>query len=160
MFRKSLINLYRIQRKLHSVALRHSLVSQKVKNCSTSAVAFKSQRVYPQLSVGVSEPRHFHVSVKLCSLSDLEIKNHMNGITDKFTEAMELLSDAASSKGTVYFSEDMTDAEALIEDVLKDYQHFLGLLSDEQSKIVVRSIGLKMEELKAQLQMLKESIKD
>ena len=59
---------------------------------------------------------------------------------------------------TVYFDEDMKDAEDAIKDTLDTYQDLLKQLTEEQKANVTRTIGLKMEELKAQLDMIKESI--
>lgn len=84
----------------------------------------------------------------------------MENISDKFKEAMELLDDARGSVGTVYFSEDMTDAEDAIQDVLSDYESLIKDTNEDQRQIVIRTIGLKIEELKAQVQMLKDSLKD
>lgn len=46
-----------------------------------------------------------------------------------------------SSTGTVYFSEDMTDAENAIEAVLSDYDNLLKQLDENQKRAVVRTIG-------------------
>ena len=64
------------------------------------------------------------------------------------------------SMESVYFDEDMKDAEDTTEETLKMYQDLLGQLTDEQKQDVMRTIGLKMEELKAQLDMIKESLRD
>lgn len=134
--------------------LVHKLPFLFWKNVNTpSGTLFFHDRVYTPF-------RYFYNNVTLFALSEQEIKKYMDGISDKFGEAMELLSDARSSMGTVYFSDDMTDAEAVIDEVLTEYESLLKLLTDSQSKDVTRAIGLKMEELKAQLQLLKESIKD
>ena len=59
---------------------------------------------------------------------------------------------------TVYFDEDMKDAEDAIKDTLDTYEDLLRQLTEEQKANVTRTIGLKMEELKAQLDMIKETI--
>lgn len=56
-----------------------------------------------------------------------------------------------SSAGTVYFNDDMQDAKTAVKDALSRYEDLLSMLSTEQKRNVVASIGLKMEELKAQL---------
>lgn len=84
----------------------------------------------------------------------------MEDISEKFKEAMELMEDARGSVGTVYFSDDMSDAENAIEEVLSDYENLMQQMNEEQKKSVVRTIGLKIEELKAQIQMLKDSLKE
>lgn len=51
----------------------------------------------------------------------------------------------------MYFSEDMQDAQAAVKEALGSYEDLLSTLNVEQRQNVVASIGLKMEELKAQL---------
>lgn len=45
----------------------------------------------------------------------------------------------------------MQDAKTAVKDALSQYEDLLSMLSAEQKRNVVASIGLKMEELKAQL---------
>ena len=64
------------------------------------------------------------------------------------------------AKGTVYFNEDLQEAKESIEETLAKYKSLLSKLSEEQERNVRRTIGLKMEELKAQEAMILESLKD
>lgn len=43
--------------------------------------------------------------------------------------------------GTVYFSEDMTEAENAIQEVLSDYDVLLKQMNEDQKRSVVRTIG-------------------
>ena len=61
---------------------------------------------------------------------------------------------------TVYFSEDMKEAEDAVKDTLQEYESLLQRLSDKQREDVVRTIGLRMEELKAQVDAIHESLND
>ncbi|XP_037793166.1 uncharacterized protein LOC119588595 [Penaeus monodon] len=90
------------------------------------------------------------------SLTQQEIKREVDNISEKFTEAMELMNDARSSAGTVYFSEDMEDTTAQVQETLQDYHSLLERLTEKQKKQVIQSIGLKMEELKAQMSLLQD----
>ena len=53
----------------------------------------------------------------------------------------------------------MKDAEQSVEETLSDFQQLIGQISNEQHVLVRRTIESKMEELKMQLHMLKESVK-
>ncbi|XP_060067176.1 uncharacterized protein LOC132547437 isoform X2 [Ylistrum balloti] len=64
------------------------------------------------------------------------------------------------SQGTVYFSDDMSEAQEAVKDTLEEYNSLLSKLNDTQKQNVVRTIGLRMEELKAQQSALEESLKD
>ncbi|XP_060067175.1 uncharacterized protein LOC132547437 isoform X1 [Ylistrum balloti] len=98
--------------------------------------------------------------VHLSSVSDETVKKMMEALTDKFTEARELMQDARESQGTVYFSDDMSEAQEAVKDTLEEYNSLLSKLNDTQKQNVVRTIGLRMEELKAQQSALEESLKD
>ncbi|XP_035694925.1 uncharacterized protein LOC118428813 [Branchiostoma floridae] len=89
-------------------------------------------------------------------LSQQEIKKKIDEITDLFMEARELLSDAVEAKGTIYFNEDLEDATTAVKETLALYNQLLEQLTEEQRNDVVRAIGLKMEELKAQESMIQE----
>ncbi|XP_038064295.1 uncharacterized protein LOC119734802 [Patiria miniata] len=93
-------------------------------------------------------------------LTDDMLRKEMDKLTDRFMEAKELLDDARESKGSVYFNEDLQDADQAVEETLADFKRLLSQLDDAQRQTVTRSIGLKMEELSAQQQMIRESLKD
>ncbi|KAG0440410.1 hypothetical protein HPB47_016290 [Ixodes persulcatus] len=89
-------------------------------------------------------------------ITDAELKKSVEALSEKFTEAMVQLEDARHSAGTVYFSEDAKEAEEIVQDTLNDFSELLSGLDAKQQLWVKRTIGLKMEELKAQLQMLQD----
>lgn len=64
------------------------------------------------------------------------------------------------SEGTVYFSEDMQEAQTAVQETLNEYQKLLGNLSETQRKDVIAALGLRMEELKAQQAAIEDSLKD
>ncbi|GFS14247.1 late embryogenesis abundant protein [Elysia marginata] len=88
------------------------------------------------------------------------MKKAMDQLTEQFMEARELIEDARESMETVYFSEDMTEAQEAVKSTLDQYQKLLDQLSEDQRQDVLRTIGLRMEELKAQEQALEESLHD
>ncbi|XP_023227189.1 uncharacterized protein LOC111627777 [Centruroides sculpturatus] len=94
------------------------------------------------------------------NLSEEEVKKNVDNLSEKFSEAIGLLEDARQSLGTVYFSEDMKEAEDTVSSVLNDYNNLLGKLHETQRINVNRTIGLKMHELKAQLQLIKEMCRE
>ena len=64
------------------------------------------------------------------------------------------------AKGTVYFNDDLKDAKESVQETLSQYEDLMTKLSEEQERNVRRTIGLKMEELRAQEAMIDESLKD
>lgn len=134
----------------------------------TNRVSFGSRSwLLPVLSVQFSDnhihlARHFSLNgkrLKEC-LSAADLKKAMDQLTEQFTEARELIEDARESLDTVYFSEDMSEAQEAVISTLDQYHKLLDQLSDDQRQNVLRTIGLRMEELKAQEQALKDALHD
>lgn len=63
------------------------------------------------------------------------------------------------SMNTVYFSEDMQEAAEAVSQTIQMYEKLLNELDENQKKDVVRTIGLKMAELKAQQSAMEEELK-
>ncbi|RUS89726.1 hypothetical protein EGW08_002544 [Elysia chlorotica] len=106
--------------------------------------------------------RHISVSEKRLKqeLSAADMKKAMDQLTEQFMEARELIEDARESMETVYFSDDMAEAQEAVTTTLDQYQKLLSQLSESQRQEVLRTIGLRMEELKAQEQALKDAVLD
>lgn len=77
-------------------------------------------------------------------------------INVKFAEAREEIDAAMESKETVYFNEEAECARDAVKGVLDLFQKLLEKLPDEEKGAVMRSMGLKMEQLKAELNQLDE----
>lgn len=77
-------------------------------------------------------------------------------INIKFAEAREEIEAAMDSKETVYFNEEAECAKNAVKEVLDLLQKLLEKLTDEEKGAVMRSMGLKMEQLKAELNQLDE----
>ncbi|XP_041474538.1 uncharacterized protein LOC121423275 [Lytechinus variegatus] len=93
-------------------------------------------------------------------ITEKELKREIDDLTDKFMETRELLEDAMEAKGTVYFNDDLKDAKEAVQETLSQFEDLMVKLSEEQERNVRRTIGLKMEELRAQEAMIDESLKD
>lgn len=93
-------------------------------------------------------------------ITEKELKKEMDDLTDQFMETRELLADAMEAKGTVYFNDDLEEAKESVQETLGRYQNLLHKLNEEQERNVRRTIGLKMEELRAQEAMIIESLAD
>jgi len=86
--------------------------------------------------------------------SDAEYKTRMDEFQDLFAEARLSLEDARESEGTTYFEEDLDQS---IEDVDKAIGVFEGLLADldeERRGGLMRSQGLKVEQLRGELKLI------
>lgn len=75
-------------------------------------------------------------------------------INIKFAEAREEIEMAMESKETVYFDEEAECARAAVKEVLDLFEGLLAKLSETEKAALQRSMGLKIEQLKAELKQL------
>ncbi|CAH1794418.1 unnamed protein product [Owenia fusiformis] len=90
----------------------------------------------------------------------LALKREIERITEQFMEAREMLDDLEESIGTVYFSDDLLEAEVAVKDTIKEYEDLLEKCGEEQRIQATQIMGLKMEELKGHMAMIYDQIKD
>ncbi|KAF6251863.1 hypothetical protein COO60DRAFT_1274683 [Scenedesmus sp. NREL 46B-D3] len=80
----------------------------------------------------------------------------VDAINEKFVEAREEIDIAREDAETVYFNESAAEARKAVGDVLDRWQGLLaGLAAEDQAKLQ-RAMGLKIEQLKAELKELDE----
>lgn len=72
----------------------------------------------------------------------------------KFAEAREEIEMAMDSKETVYFDEEAECARAAVKEVLDLFNGLLSKLKESEKEALQRSMGLKIEQLKAELKQL------
>nr|ALN96987.1 hypothetical protein [Populus tomentosa] len=84
----------------------------------------------------------------------LDVNREVDMINLKFAEAREEIEMASESKETVYFDEEAECARAAVKEVMDLFEGLLGKLPESEKAALQRSMGLKMEQLKAELQQL------
>ena len=77
-------------------------------------------------------------------------------INRKFAEAREEIESAMDSKETVYFNEEATVARDAAGEVIGAFDALLARVPPADADKLRRSMGLKMEQLKAELKQLEE----
>ncbi|KAL1343481.1 hypothetical protein HN51_029864 [Arachis hypogaea] len=90
------------------------------------------------------------------SCNDLDHNKEVDAINLKFAEAREEIETALESKETVYFDEEAECARAAVKEVLGMFDGLLARLSEKEKGALQRSMGLKIEQLKAELKQLDE----
>lgn len=75
-------------------------------------------------------------------------------INDMFVEARDEIAYAQEDAETTYFNESYEDAKELVDKVLSEWDSVLSGLDEAEKGRVQRSMGLKMEQLKAELGQL------
>ncbi|KAI8473883.1 MAG: hypothetical protein J3K34DRAFT_160638 [Monoraphidium minutum] len=77
-----------------------------------------------------------------------------NAINDAFSQAREDIADARDDAETVYFNESAALARTSVGEVLGQWGALLAQVPEAKRGELVRSMGLKMEQLKAELKEL------
>ena len=78
----------------------------------------------------------------------------LDAVNRLFSTAREDLEDAQEDEGTVHFEESYNAAYAGVRETLRAFDDVLSSLDEEKRGSVRRSMGLKMEQLKAELAAL------
>ncbi|GFZ09977.1 hypothetical protein Acr_21g0005760 [Actinidia rufa] len=86
----------------------------------------------------------------------VDTSKEVDEINLKFAEAREEIETALDSKETVYFNEEAECARDAVNEVLDMYEGLLAKLPEKEKAAIQRSMGLKIEQLKAELQQLNE----
>ncbi|GBF95252.1 hypothetical protein Rsub_08283 [Raphidocelis subcapitata] len=90
------------------------------------------------------------------SSGGVDIEAETSAINDAFVQAREDIADARDDAETTYFNESHKQASESVGEVLSLWTSLLGKLPEKQRGEVMRSMGLKMEQLKAELKELDE----
>lgn len=110
-------------------------------NSSSTAAVFETRRRYGSDAGGDSAP---------------DVNKAVDEINLKFVEAREEIEMAMESKETVYFDEEAECARAAVAEVLEMFEGLLRRLPEGERAALQRSMGLKIEQLKAELQQLND----
>lgn len=86
----------------------------------------------------------------------LDHTKEVDTINLKFAEAREEIEMALESKETVYFDEEAECARTAVNEVLSLFEGLLEKLPEKERGALQRSMGLKIEQLKAELKQLDE----
>ncbi|KAK3018097.1 hypothetical protein RJ639_004782 [Escallonia herrerae] len=84
----------------------------------------------------------------------VDTDKEVDEINFKFAEAREEIDMALDSKETVYFDEEAECARIAVQEVLDMYEGLLAKLPESEKAALQRSMGLKIEQLKAELEQL------
>ncbi|KAM3305612.1 embryogeneis-like protein [Capsicum chacoense] len=129
---------------------------------STTPTSLSNQYVSDtKTSLNPTKPRHFlgpkrSIFLNIRRYSSVDTDREVDKINLKFAEAREEIESAMESKETVYFNEEADCARDAVKEVLDLYQELLGKVSESEKGVIQRSMGLKIEQLKAELEQLNE----
>mmetsp|Transcript_21868 Transcript_21868/g.52029 ORF Transcript_21868/g.52029 Transcript_21868/m.52029 type:complete len:199 (-) Transcript_21868:170-766(-) len=88
------------------------------------------------------------------SLCPKQIQVRLNEFQDLFVEARMCIEDVKDSLGTVYYEDDADDAREAVDAAIQHFQALLAEITDiDEKNKVLRSNGLKVEQLKGELEL-------
>nr|DAD46906.1 TPA_asm: hypothetical protein HUJ06_016843 [Nelumbo nucifera] len=90
------------------------------------------------------------------SAPSFDYSKEMDEINLKFAEAREEIEMALDSKETVYFDEEADSAREAVKVVLDMFEALMAKLPEREKGALQRSMGLKIEQLKAELEQLND----
>ncbi|CAG9460705.1 unnamed protein product [Pedinophyceae sp. YPF-701] len=87
-------------------------------------------------------------------MTEAEIQKMIDEINDKFVEARDEIEFAQEDAETTYFNESCEAAREITQEALDMFNALLSRLDDDERGKLQRSMGMKMEQLKAELEQL------
>jgi hypothetical protein len=110
--------------------------------------SLSSRRVPPTPYLAV------HNVMTFSSLSPSDIQKRLDDFQELFVEARLCIEDVNDSAGTKYFEEDLEEATRAVEEAVKAFTDLVDSIDDvEEKNSLLRSNGLKVEQLKGELKM-------
>jgi hypothetical protein len=142
-----------IRRAAPRLAKLPSVVAAKESRQTLMGMAASFRRPQ-QLANSINRLEKGHAGRFFSTMPDDELNKRVQTFQDLFVEARMCLEDVADSAETTYFDE---DAEAATEAVAAAVDEFNSIINDiedvDQKNRVLRSNGLKVEQLKGELHM-------
>lgn len=83
-----------------------------------------------------------------------DCQQEIDKINQLFVEARDEIDYAKEDAETVYFNDSVKEATAAVDQVMSQWKGVLGKLDEAEKMKLQRSMGLKMEQLKAELEQL------
>ena len=87
-------------------------------------------------------------------MDEKELRNRLNAFQDMFVEARLCIEDVVESAETTYFDEDAEEAQRVVGEAVACFEGIVNDIEDkDQKNSVLRGNGLKVEQLKGELQL-------
>ncbi|KAF9292560.1 hypothetical protein BGZ68_003466 [Mortierella alpina] len=123
------------------------LITRQPRSMPSAVVAFRSQPTLQERTL-------FTPTRVAFAANTADIEKGVQNITDLFMVARDELEYADEARGSVYYNDDKETARQAVQECLTSYDELLKDLDDAQKLDVQRKIGLKIMELKSQLDAL------
>nr|XP_048332540.1 embryogenesis-like protein [Ziziphus jujuba var. spinosa] len=124
--------------------------------CINQSFLHPNISISPTQFVSLPNTREYSSEPGGDSIAEFDENKEVDMINLKFAEAREEIEMAMESKETVYFDEEAECARAAVKEVLDMFEGLLAKLPESNKAALQRSMGLKIEQLKAELQQLND----
>ncbi|KAF9986424.1 hypothetical protein BGZ65_007628 [Modicella reniformis] len=132
-----------------SLLARHQQPVPAVRLSNAVVVRVQAQRQQQQARTFITPPQ-----TTTFASNSANVEKGVQNITDLFMTARDELEYAEEARGTVYYNDDKETAREAVQECLNTYSELLKDLDEAQKLDVQRKIGLKIMELKSQLDAL------
>ncbi|XP_050227457.1 embryogenesis-like protein [Mercurialis annua] len=153
-FQRSTKPIFPFPLKSHTPSTPTPLLPNSLIPKNLHSVAYPLRQHLNSWPLALSSPRHLSTGSGNDSVPELDVNREVDMINLKFAEAREEIEMAMESKETVYFNEEAECAREAVKEVLHRFEGLLSKLPDSEKAALQRSMGLKIEQLKAELQQL------
>mmetsp|Transcript_10764 Transcript_10764/g.16886 ORF Transcript_10764/g.16886 Transcript_10764/m.16886 type:complete len:179 (+) Transcript_10764:63-599(+) len=130
----------------------------KTRSSATFAEAEEFRAGVLSFRNGAERHRENGLGLRAFSMSSEDVDQKMQDINIEFVEARELIQDALDAQGSTYFEEDLKDAQDQVAKALEMYNDLLAQLDEKKKGEIQRLMGMKMEQLKGELQQILTSL--
>ncbi|KAG0347574.1 hypothetical protein BG004_007478 [Podila humilis] len=145
--------MFRIARNATPVVKQSILTSRHIPSIANSSAAIRFSSIV--IFKNQQQQRTFiSPSFVARMASGADIDKGVQGITDLFMIARDELEYAEEARGTTYYNDDKETARVAVVECLETYDQLLKDCDQDQKLDIQRKIGLKILELKSQLDAL------
>mmetsp|Transcript_7211 Transcript_7211/g.14441 ORF Transcript_7211/g.14441 Transcript_7211/m.14441 type:complete len:158 (+) Transcript_7211:103-576(+) len=93
-------------------------------------------------------------------LSNPEIRSKALDFQDNFVEARMCLEDTQDSFGTVYFEDDLEEAQEAVKVAVESFEDVIALMDENAAGAFRRENGMKVEQLKGELEAILTTLRE
>jgi hypothetical protein len=117
---------------------------------AASALQRAARVAFPKI-LKQSAPLHIRF---FAIMADKDLNKRLDAFQDLFVEARLSIEDCTDAAETTYFDEEAEAAKEAVDEAVQSFEKLIADLEDEEQKNrVLRGNGLKVEQLKGELQM-------
>merc|ERR1712216_764883 len=129
-----------------------------VRAVSTCAAPARIPALHAMIRRGAIPTANAAPSVRIRCLSstamgDEELRQRLDVFQDLFTEARMCIEDCQDAAETTYFDEEAETAREAVQAAIDNFEELLGDLDARQKQSVMQGNGLKVEQLKGELEL-------